>query len=60
MIFINRKSIYQPGDGVETMDEFSNSDWQEANRVLREYRAADYSGFYYLSERATKDWRQSA
>ena len=60
MIFINRKSVNHPGYGVETIDEFLNSDWREANRVLKEYRLADYSAHYYRSQRATKEWRSEA
>ena len=57
MIYINRKSINH--GYVETVDEFDSSEWREANRVLHEYRLADYSAHYYRSQRSTKEWRES-
>ena len=49
--YINMKSSY----GVETIDEFSTR--REAFKMLKEYRIADNSQHYYLSQRATNDWR---
>ena len=57
MIYINRKSINH--GYVETVDEFKDSDWREAKRVLHEYQLSDYSASYYRSQRSTNEWRES-
>jgi hypothetical protein len=55
--YINRK-----GDGcLETVDEFpanTREERAELKRCLVEYRLSDPSGFFYISSRSTKDWRQ--
>ena len=56
MIYIDRRSVNH--GYIETVDEFENSEWREAKRVLYEYRLADYSGHYYRSQRSTKAWRE--
>ena len=56
MIYINRKSHH---GYIETVDYFESKDWKEANRVLHEYRLADYSAHYYKSQRPTNEWRNS-
>ncbi len=57
MLYINRKSVNHPAYGVETVDEFNS--FKEAKGMLREYRLADYSAHYYISQRSTKEWRES-
>jgi hypothetical protein len=49
-VYIQRK-----GDGYrETVDEFET--YQEARKMLLEYRMADPTAIHYLSQRACKDW----
>tara|TARA_B100001179_G_scaffold208877_1_gene174394 strand:- start:614 stop:793 length:180 start_codon:yes stop_codon:yes gene_type:complete len=53
--YIQRKDA----QGVETVDEFAfnnREERKEAKRCLNEYRIADTSASYYLSQRACKDW----
>ena len=53
--YINRKD----SDGVETVDslEVNNKlDRQELSRLLLEYTMSDAYGYYYISQRACKDW----
>ena len=51
MVYIQRK-----GDGyLETVDEFETR--KEARAMLREYTFGDPAGYYYLSSRACKAWR---
>jgi len=40
---------------VETVDEFET--YKEAKQMVIEYRIADRTNDYYLSSRATKEWR---
>lgn len=49
-IYIQRKQ----GRDIETIDEFSNR--KDARAALAEYRIADPSADYYLSQRACKHW----
>ena len=44
--------------GVETMSEYASR--KEALVDLKEYRMSDKSNRYYISNRSTKDWRDSA
>ena len=47
--------IQRKGDGyLETVDEFTTR--REARAMLNEYRTADPSAYYYLSQRACKAW----
>lgn len=39
---------------LETIDEFGTR--KEALEALREYRLGNRYGFYYISQRACKDW----
>jgi len=57
MLYINRKSVNHPSQGVETVDEFPT--FKEADAMLNEYRMSDYSATYYISNRSTKAWRES-
>jgi len=51
MMYVQRR-----GNGyLETVDEFTTH--KEARQMLREYRIADSSAVYYLSNRATRSWR---
>lgn len=56
MVYINGKSVYD--NEVETIDQFSTR--KEARTMLQEYKLA-YGGSYtlWLSQRATKEWRES-
>jgi hypothetical protein len=50
MVYINRK-----GQGyTETVDQFETR--KEAKEMLLEYRTADPSALYYMSQRCCKDW----
>jgi len=40
----------------ETVDEFATH--KEAVAMLTEYRLSDNSAYYYISQRACKDWNQ--
>lgn len=51
MTYIQRKDTY---NGLETVDQFES--YREAREMLREYRLADMSAEYYLSQRACKHW----
>ena len=57
MIYINRKD----SDGLETVDQFDEGHFY-AKSMLDEYRLADTSAYYYMSQRACKAWhdRQGA
>tara|TARA_R110000824_G_scaffold334534_1_gene521127 strand:- start:772 stop:948 length:177 start_codon:yes stop_codon:yes gene_type:complete len=55
MKYINRKDIYKRKE-IETIDAFSTP--KEAKVMLAEYRLSDQSGFYYISQRATKFWHK--
>lgn len=51
MIYIQRK-----GQGyLETVDEFTTR--KEARKMLSEYQLSDPSGYYYLSSRCCKAWK---
>lgn len=50
MIYIQRKDQYQ----LETVDQFETR--KEARLMLKEYQQADSYAYYYLSQRACKDW----
>ena len=51
MIYIQRK-----GQGyLETVDEFETR--KEARKMLAEYQMSDPSGYYYLSSRCCKGWK---
>lgn len=53
MIYIQRR-----GQGyLETVDEFPTR--EEARQMLAEYRRADPSDHYYMSQRPCKAWRES-
>lgn len=53
MVYIQRK-----GDGyLETVEEFETR--KEGIKMVKEYRLADPYGYYYLSSRACKDWKES-
>lgn len=50
--------IQRKGDGyLETVDQFDT--YKEARAMLAEYQLADPCGYYYLSTRACKEWRES-
>ena len=52
-VYINRK-----GQGyTETVSDYT--DRKEAKKDLTEYRLSDSFGYYYLSTRACKEWRDS-
>ena len=53
MTYIQRKG----GGYLETVDEFEL--YKEAALMVKEYRLSDPYGFYYLSNRACKEWRES-
>ena len=55
MTYINMQS--NQWSGVETVDQFET--YREARKMLIEYQISDPSGMYYLSQRSTKDWRDS-
>ena len=39
---------------LETVDQFET--FKEALAMLKEYRLSDRSAYYYISQRACKDW----
>ena len=51
MVYIQLKSEFQ----LETVDEFETR--KEAREMLKEYQMAG-GGYYYLSSRPCKDWRE--
>jgi len=53
MPYINRYS-YKKQNDIETVDQFDTR--AEAIKMLAEYRLADPSAHYAISQRATKDW----
>lgn len=53
MQYIQRKE----GKQLETVDELET--YKEAKEMLKEYRISDTYGYYYISSRACKDWRES-
>lgn len=58
MIYINFK--YSNATGVETVSEYPSTKEgrKQAREDLAEYRLAG-GGQYWLSNRSTKDWRES-
>ena len=52
MFYINTKN----NGKVETVDEFET--FKETKAMIKEYQMADYSNSYYISKRATKEWRE--
>ena len=52
MYYINIKN----NGHVETVDEFETL--KETKAMLYEYRMADPYNNYYISQRATKDWKE--
>jgi len=54
MHYINLKTIHH---ATETIDQFDS--YMEAFAAVKEYRLADSSGCYYISQRATECWYQS-
>jgi len=55
MFYINFRNPYD-GMKVETCDMFDN--FKDAKNALREYNL-EGSFHYYISERSTKEWRDS-
>lgn len=53
MFYVQRKDKNQ----LETVDQFTTL--KEAREMLKEYQISDSFGFYYLSTRACKAWRES-
>lgn len=53
MPYINYRCPYD--GGVETVDQFET--WAEARKMAREYSMV--SPGYYLSQRATREWRET-
>ena len=52
MNYINRK-----GNGyLETVESLEGLSIKEKRRLLSEYRLSDPYGYYYFSQRATKDF----
>lgn len=50
--------IQRLGQGYrETVDEFESP--AEARKMVKEYRMADPSAHYYLSQRCCANWRES-
>jgi len=52
MNYIQRKGQGQ----LETVDEFKA--YKEARQMLTEYRLADHSAEYYISQRPCNNWRE--
>ena len=52
MLYINIKA----NGHVETVDEFSTK--KEADEMVKEYNISDKANSYYISKRATKEWRE--
>lgn len=52
MFYINIKN----NGKVETVDEFET--FKETKAMIKEYQISDYSNSYYISKRATKEWRE--
>jgi len=42
---------------TETIDEFETA--KEAGEMIKEYRIADPSHYYWMSQRSTKEWRNA-
>lgn len=53
MVYVNIKN----SGVIETVDEFEG--YSEAVAMIKEYRIADRFNYYYLSQRSTKEWRDS-
>ena len=56
MPYINRYAFDKQND-IETVDQFDTK--AEAVKMLAEYRMADPSAAYAISQRATKDWYEA-
>ena len=56
MPYINRYS-FDRNNRVETVDEFPT--YKECREMLKEYREADRSAAYAVSQRPTKAWHQA-
>jgi hypothetical protein len=41
----------------ETVDQFDT--YKEAKEMLKEYRLSNPYGYYYISQRACKDWNKT-
>lgn len=52
MRYINRFG----GGYRETVDEFTT--YKEAYAMLKEYRIADPSGYYWVSQRCCRGWKE--
>lgn len=52
MWYIQRRD----GRYLETVDEFTSL--REARAMVREYRIADRSAYFYISSRACRAWRE--
>ena len=52
MKYIQRKCSFTKQ--LETVDQFETR--KEAKEMLKEYRLADNQGYYYISQRACKEW----
>ena len=57
MPYINRHNDIYKQDQVETVDQFDT--YAEARKMLAEYRLADPSGRYRISQRSTQAWRNA-
>jgi hypothetical protein len=53
MRYIQRKDA----NYLETVDEFET--YREARAMLKEYRISDNSAYYYISQRACKEWKKT-
>ena len=52
------KYIQRRGENyLETVDECET--WQEAKKMVREYRMSDRTAEFYISSRACKDWKKA-
>ena len=56
MIYIQRKDTQF--HTLETVDQFETR--KEAHKMLVEYSMSDPYAHYYLSQRACKEWRETA
>lgn len=54
MIYLQRKGR---ADLQETVDEFEEK--KEAKDMLAKYQVADPEGYYYISRKPCKDWKEN-
>lgn len=54
MKYIQRKCGFTKQ--LETVDQFET--YKEAREMLKEYQISDNQGYYYISQRACKDWNK--